>query len=247
MLGFGYYTPVLIIQIICLYHAYKNNNQQKWYWLIIFFPVGGCLIYAYDNFYSRNKLQSISEIAKNLVDSNRKIELLKREVMFNGSVTNKLNLGDAYMSVKSYADAVNMYETCLEGFRSDDPIIQMKLLSAHYQLANYKEVIGLGEKLSSDNDFKNSEERIALGWSYFFENDHSSAEVLFKDLNRTFTNYRHRVEFVKILLKLGKPEEAKELIAQLLMEFELHKGNERSSSRSLVKEAKELASQLEKV
>src|SRR4051812_13448934 len=98
MFGFGYYTPFLILQAFCLYHAYKNNNQQKWYWIIIFFPVVGCVIYLYDNFYSKHKLQSISEVAKNLVNSNRRIEQLERDVKFNDNVTNKVNLADAYMA-----------------------------------------------------------------------------------------------------------------------------------------------------
>ncbi|MFL5728659.1 MAG: CDC27 family protein [Cytophagaceae bacterium] len=247
MFGFGYYTPVLILQAFCLYHAYKNNNQQKWYWIILFFPLGGCLIYLYDNFYSRNKLKSFSEVAKNIVNSNRRIEQLEREVKFNDNVTNKINLADAYMTVDRYEEAVKLYESCLTGFRSDDPFVQMKLLSAYYQHKNYKKVIELGQKLSGYKDFKNSEQRIALAWAYYFENDHAKCLEVFKDCNRTFTNYKHRVEYSKALLQLNKPEEAEGVLASLLEEFELLKGYERSATRGLMREAKELTRQLEKI
>jgi hypothetical protein len=241
MFGFGYYTPVLILQAFCLYHAYKNNNQQKWYWIIIFFPVIGCVIYLYDNFYSRHQLKSVSEVAMNLVNSNRKIEQLERDVTFNDNVTNKSNLADAYMAVKRYEEAVKLYESCLTGFRADDPDMQMKLLSAYYQNKNYKGAIVLGQKLSGFKDFKNSEERIALGWAYYFENDHAKALEIFKDLDRPYTNYKHRIEYSKLLLQLSKPEEAERGLELLMKEFEMLKGHERSSNKGLMREAKDLA------
>jgi hypothetical protein len=241
---FGFYTPVLILQAFCLYHAYKNNNQQKWYWMIIFFPVGGCLIYLYDSFYNTNKLRNVSEVAKNLVNSNRRIELLERDVKINDSTINKLNLADAYMTINRLEEAVKIYESCLTGFRSEDPVIQMKLLSAYFSTSEYKKVIDLGEKLSNHKEFKNSEERIALGWAYFFLNNSSTAINIFNDLNIAFANYRHRVEYTKLLLRMEKREEAASVLNQLLEEFDLIKGHERSVNRSFAREAKELSKQL---
>jgi hypothetical protein len=221
--------------------------KQKWYWIIIFFPVVGCVIYLYDNFYSRNQLRSFSEAAKTLVNSNRRIEQLEKNVKFNDNVTNKLNLAQAYASIGRYEEAVKLYESCLKGFSSEDPVIQMNLLSACYQNKNYKRVIELGQKLSGYKDFTNSQERIALAWAYYYEGDQAKAIGVFNDLNRSYTNYKHRVEYTKLLIKLDKQEEAEDVLARLLEEFELIKGYERSSNRGLIREAKALVKQLEKI
>ncbi len=243
----GYYTPVLILQALCLYHAYKNNNQQKWYWLILFFPVFGCLIYLYENFYSKRLISNLSEGVKALGNSNHRVEQLERQVKFNDSYTNKVNLADAYMRVQRYEDAVNLYEKCLEGFMAEDPVLLMKLLSAYYQNGNYKKVIFIGEKLSSNKTFKNAEERIALAWSYFFDNQQSVAIDIFKDLDKSYTNFRHRIEYSKLLIKLDQHESAETILQVLMEEFDHMKPLERKVNKPLVSETKKLLRELDKV
>lgn len=243
----GYYTPVLILQTLCLYHAYKNNNQQKWYWLILFFPVFGCLIYLYENFYSKRLISNLSEGVKALGNSNHRVEQLERQVKFNDSLTNKVNLADAYMRVQRYVEAVNLYEKCLEGFMSEDPVLLMKLLSACYQNGDYKRVILIGEKLSSNKTFKNADERIALAWSYFFDNQQSLAIDVFKDLDKTYTNFRHRIEYSKFLIKLDQQESAEEKLQELMEEFDHMKPLERKVNKPLISETKKLLKELDKV
>ncbi len=243
----GYYTPVLILQALCLYHAYKNNNQQKWYWLILFFPVFGCLIYLYENFYSKRLISNLSEGVKALGNSNHRVEQLERQVKFNDSYTNKVNLADAYMRVQRYVEAVNLYEGCLEGFMAEDPVLLMKLLSAYYQNGDYKKVIFIGEKLSSNKTFKNAEERIALAWAYFFDNQQSVAIDIFNDLDKTYTNFRHRIEYSKLLIKLDQQESGELKLQVLMEEFDHMKPLERKVNKPLISETKKLLRELDKV
>ena len=92
-----FYTPILILQIFCLYHAYKSNSQQKWYWLIIFFPFFGSLLYLFDTFYTRGNIRSLTEGVKGMMNSNYRLEQLERELKFSDNVSNRVNLADAYI------------------------------------------------------------------------------------------------------------------------------------------------------
>ena len=47
---FRFYTPILILQVFCLYHAYKNKSENWWYFLILMFPLIGSLIYPLQAF-----------------------------------------------------------------------------------------------------------------------------------------------------------------------------------------------------
>ncbi|MCR6641605.1 MAG: hypothetical protein NVV82_22095 [Sporocytophaga sp.] len=243
----GYYTPILILQALCLYHAYKNNNQQKWYWLILFFPVFGCLIYLYENFYSKRLISNLSEGVKVLGNSNHRVEQLERQVKFNDSFSNKVNLADAYMSVRRYEDAVHLYEGCLQGFMAEDPTLLMKLLGAYYQKGDYKKVILIGEKLAFYKAFKNAEERIGLAWSYFFDNQQSLALDVFKDMDKTYTNFRHRVEYSKFLMKTDQQDTAETKLNELMEEFDHMKPLERKVNKPLISETKKLLKELDKV
>src|SRR6187402_50163 len=133
----GFYTPLLIIQALCLYHAYRNNAEQRWYWLIIFIPGIGCALYAYHHLYSRENVQTITQTVKEVVNSNYRIEQLEKALRFSENVTNKINLADAYMQVARYNDAAVLYKDSMQGFMADDPTVQMKLLHAYFLQQDY--------------------------------------------------------------------------------------------------------------
>ncbi|MFN7330866.1 MAG: hypothetical protein ACK5UP_15310, partial [Bacteroidota bacterium] len=128
-----FYTPVLILQAVTLYLAYRNNAEQRWYWFIIFFPGLGSILYLFDQYYSRKNLNSLTETIKEVVNSNHKTEQLEKALRFSDNTKNKLNLADAYMEIGRYADAINLYQSTLTGFMEDDPGVRMKLLDAQFR------------------------------------------------------------------------------------------------------------------
>ena len=60
----GLFTPILLLQAFCVYHAYRNNVEQRWYWLILFLPLFGCIIYLVQNFNSASTIKSLEENVK---------------------------------------------------------------------------------------------------------------------------------------------------------------------------------------
>src|SRR5688572_7886882 len=128
----GLYTPLLILQAFCVYHAYKNNVEQRWYWLIIFFPLVGCLIYLYHNFYNQSTVQTISQGVKGVVNSNYRVEQLEKALRFNDNVANKVNLADAYAKLGRFEEAIELYTDCLSGFMAEDPELRMKVVHAAF-------------------------------------------------------------------------------------------------------------------
>ena len=64
----GLYTPVFLLQAFCVYHAYRNNVEQRWYWLILFFPLFGCIIYLVQNFNTASTIKSLGGKCKGCGD-----------------------------------------------------------------------------------------------------------------------------------------------------------------------------------
>jgi hypothetical protein len=237
---FGYlYTPLFILQAFCVYHAYRYHAEQRWYWFILFFPGIGCAFYLYHHFYNRRSLQSITEGLKVVVNSNYKIEQLEKAVKFNDNVANKLNLADAYIQVGRYKEAIALYQSCLQGFMADDPALLMKLLQASYLDKDYERAITYGQSLEHDKRFKDAEERISYAWAFYFQGDVTTADRVFKEMDKTFTNYRHRLEYCKFLLLTGEDQSFAEKSDEMLEEFE-HMRGERRLYRRIISELKEL-------
>lgn len=237
----GYYSPLLILQAFCVYHAYKNNAEQRWYWLIMFLPGIGCAIYLYQNFYSSKNIQNLEQGLKQVVNSNYKIEQLEKSLRFVDNYANKINLADAYMDHGRFKDAVDLYQSCLNSFMADDVDLQMKLLKAHFYNHDFVAAIQLGQKLEKEKNFKNAEARVYYAWAHFYNTNISTAEDIFTDLNKSFTNYRHRLEYCRFLKEVKKHKELTELVKTLLEEFEHMKGPERKLHRSIVNDVKDIA------
>ena len=237
---YGLFTPVLLLQAFCVYHAYKNNSEQRWFWLIIFFPLIGSIIYMVHHFNNVGNVQTIQENIKEVVITNYRVQQLEKAVRFSDSIQNKVNLADAYTEMGRYQDAGSLYSDCLQGFMSEDTPIRMKLLSVHYMNGDYDAAVALGEKLHSEKAFKNSFERVYFAWSLYNRGNVYEAEAVFSDLNRSYTNYYQRLEFCKFLIKTEKSEAAKEMLAELFEEFDQMQTSERRLKKHILREARDL-------
>lgn len=234
--------PLFILQAFCVYHAYRNNVEQRWYWFIIFFPGLGCALYLYHNFYNRSNIQKITESVKVVVNTNYRIEQLEKAVRFSDNVTNKMNLADAYVLERRYADAITLYEDCLTGYMADDPVIRMKILNAFYLHGDFTSAVNIGTALETEKQFKNAEQRIDFAWSLHRLGKTDIANSTFQDMNRSYTNYRHRVEFCKFLGELDRQDERKEILIEMVQELDHMKGPERRLYKDVIREIRELES-----
>ncbi len=232
---FGFYAPILVLHAVCLYHAYRNNAEQRWYWLILFLPLIGCILYIVHQFGNRN-LEAIADGVGGVVNSSHRIQQLEKEVNHADSVTNKMNLADAYLAAGRTDQAILLYEQCAEGFMHDDPELRMKLLNAYFLKGDYSTAIRFGEMLENEKSFKNAEEKAALAWSYYHSGDEARAETIFESLDRPFTNYQHRLEYCRFLKKSNKKETLISRLTEILHEFEGMKGQERSNFNALLGE-----------
>lgn len=237
---FGFYTPVLVFQGICVYHAYRNNADSRWYWFILLFPVVGCFFYLYHHFYNRKTVAGIEETVNRIVNSNYRIEQLEKAFKFSDNHTNRINLADAYLEIGRFQDAIDLYKGSLVGFMADDPGVHIKLLQANFFNHNYDEVIRLSNLLANEKSFQQSEQKIAHAWALHFVGKSENAEQVFMSMDKSFTNYAHRMEYCKFLKAMGRTLDMQAKCQELMEELELMKGPERKLYRSYKAEMENL-------
>lgn len=214
-----FFPLVIILQAFCIYHAYKNNSEQKWYWFIIVFPIIGCIIYLYHHFYNRQNIAKVSEEFKNVVNTNYHIEKLEKELAHCASINNKTLLAKKYIEVARYPEAVSLYESCLNSVYRDDPDILGGLLGAYYLNREYEMVIVIGEKLIGNREFNESEEKTALAWAFYELNDLDSAQATFSEMNKRYSHYNQRLEYSKFLAKTDQKEMAFSILDEVMLEY----------------------------
>ncbi|MEM9888597.1 MAG: hypothetical protein AAF849_22060 [Bacteroidota bacterium] len=228
-----FYSPILLLQIFCLYHAYNNKAEQRWYWFILIFPFFGCLIYLYHHFYSRENMDAISEGIQQGINQNYKLEKLEKELNFTDTVSNKTKLAAEYSSKRQYERAILLYQSCLNGLYENDPAILKKLVYNLYLNNQYKEAIQYGERIQEDKAFRQSRERLALAWSYVHNGQIEQAEQHFREMDIRFSNYEQRLDYAKFLHAHERSKEAKQLIQSLLKEIDAMDRNEKRSKKRI--------------
>ena len=123
---------------------------------------------------------------------------------------------------------------------SEDPGIQMKLLYAHFMNGNYAEAIAIGDRLEGERYFKDSEERVVYAWALYRAGKSDASEKVFQSMNKSFTNYFHRLEYCKFLLDLKKQTAAQENLRKLMDEFDQMQSSERNLKRGMLRQVKDL-------
>ncbi len=224
---FRLFPIILILEVFCLYHAYKNRADQKWFWFIIIFPLIGCIFYLYHHFYSKENINIVTESVKGAVNKNYEVEKLEKELQFANTIQNKTNLADKYAADGRTAEAIELYQSCLEGFNSNDTGIKMSLLGCYASIGEYEKACEIGDTLTSEKIFSKSWSRIGYAWSLYHVGRIKDAEANFKATDSRYSNYPHRLEFAKFLVLIQKKEEAIKLLDKMIEEFNTMNSSER--------------------
>jgi len=241
---FRYFTPLLILQIFCIYHVYKNKKEYWWIWVILIFPLIGSIIYLYKEFYSKKNVENITEGLKSAINTNYTVSKLEKKLEFSDTVENKIKVADEYVDKGLYENAFELYHSCLKGIFSNDQDLLRKLTKTSYLKEDYDSAITFGICIKRDREFNKSEEKIALAWSYHHTGNQSKARELFSEMDIQFVNYKNRIEFIKFLIEIADSKRAQEISNIILSEINSMDGAERKSKRSVTSEVNDLITKL---
>src|SRR5262245_61109840 len=133
---------VFIIQACFAYHALKTGRPYWWVFIIMGFPVMGCLIYYFVEVWpnTRESTRAARAVQKAVDGLSRSMEPdkeLKRriaELELNPSIDNKLSLAAECTASQLPGEAAKIYRSCLVGPYAMDPHI--KLLLAQAEIAS---------------------------------------------------------------------------------------------------------------
>ncbi len=208
------------LYVFCLYHAYKNGAEQKWYFIIIFFPLIGSIIYLYTHFYSKENVSAIAEGVVSSVNKNHNINKLEKALEFSPSITNKANLADEYVRLERFDDAEALYLSCLEGFNKNDISVNQKLMTCYFLQGDYAKAVSIGKSIENNRDFKKSIHRVTYAQALNKSNQLEEAENHFKEMNSRYSNYPHRMAYIQFLQFHNRHSEANEIIERIEIEWQ---------------------------
>jgi hypothetical protein len=212
---------VVVIQFCFAFHVFKTGRPYWWIFIIMGFPVMGCIIYYFvEVFPGSREHRQANRAVRNLVKVLAPDADLKKraeELEICGSVDNKISLAAECMNHQMHTEAIKLYESCLNGAWSADGAILFGLAKASIEAGDWDKAASAVARLKTDapkarpTEVRLLEARVLEGRS---END--AALAIYRDLVPAFVGLEARYRYGDLLQRLGKHEAALEMFNEVV-------------------------------
>jgi hypothetical protein len=131
----------IMLQLAVLYHALKTGRPYYWFFIIMAFPVFGCLIYFLVEVMpgsrsERNLKKFGNDIAK-AINPDRDMKRHAEELAICGSTENKLKLAAECVERGMFDEAIQLYDSAREGQYVHAPDLLYGLSRARFFNGDY--------------------------------------------------------------------------------------------------------------
>ena len=235
---------VVVVQICFAYHALKTGRPYWWLFVIMGFPVMGCLLYYFIEVFpssreSRSAQKAARAIARAL-DPDKGLRARVAELEACGSVENRMLLARECMEQGMHADAASLYRSCLTGIHETDPDIRYGLAAALVFDGRHEEALATAQRLRASHPaFRTSE--VGLVIARALEGAHRLEEALsqYGVLAETYPGEEGRWRYGALLRRLGRANDAHEVFRRMLRNAERQPSHYRDAQKSWLDLARE--------
>ncbi len=132
----AYPIPTLLelaAKVACIVHVLRSGRNISWILLILFFPIGGPIIYFVmeiwpDLRHGRGGIGLNVRLPKN---PEKEIKRLTEELEFTNTVQKRVQLAHAYAAAGRHPEAIETVSACLRGVFKDDAVLTFELAKLH--------------------------------------------------------------------------------------------------------------------
>lgn len=224
----------LLIQVCFAYHALKTGRPYWWLFVIMAFPVIGCVLYYFVEVFpssreSRSAEKAVRAIAK-AFDPDKGLRARVADLEACGSVENRVLLARECIEQKMPAEAAALYRSCLVGVHADDADIRFGLAGALLLNGEHAEALAVARKLRASHPaHRPADVGLVLARSLEGTNRLEDALAEYKLLAETYPGEEGRWRYGALLTRLGRPAEAQEVFRRMLRNAERLPGHYREA------------------
>lgn len=216
---------IVALQAYCVWHAYRNGNQQ-WVWVIIIAPGAGCGAYALAHvvpeLFGSWGIRRTTRRVLELVDPKREQRALSANLERADTVENRSALGAEALRLKDFDQALALYQSCLTGMYATAPDFLLGVARAHFgrnDLAACKETMDL--LIEKNPEFRSPDGHLMYARTLAGLGQIDPAISEFDALHETYPGEEARFVYAEYLLNLGRTERARELFEAIVQRARL--------------------------
>ncbi|RYD72892.1 MAG: hypothetical protein EOP55_18050, partial [Sphingobacteriales bacterium] len=180
-----FYFIGIAVQILCIVHVLKTRRRE-WIYILLFLPLAGAVVYFIMELWPEINR---GEFGKNLTRvflPHQKIREMQRKLKVSDTITNKLNLADAYAEQKQYGQAIELVEACLKDPYINQSAVTLQLGRLLFGAQRYTEALHCLEqsKAVSNGKFTRSEDELLYTRALDYNGQLNTAEEEYKRIIR---------------------------------------------------------------
>jgi hypothetical protein len=204
----------ILLQLCVVYHAMKTGRPYYWIFIIMAFPVMGCLIYflveVLPGSRSERGLKKIGRDIAKAVNPDRDMKRRAEELAICGSVENKLKLAEELVERGMFDEAINLFESAREGQYYYAPDLLYGLSRARFFNGDYLDARKLlGELQEHAPRYYSQEVALMSARAAAKFGDRSTARGEMESLLDTFVGLEARYRYAELLYEDGQAARAK--------------------------------------
>ena len=222
----GYLTsPIglisLALLVLCVVHAIRTGNIFPWIYVIVFLPSVGPLIYFFmvivPGLMRSRGVHRIGSGVARAVDPNKDYREAVRAADVVGSIDSKRALAEHYVQRGRTDEAIELYQSMLQGQFKDDPMLLLGLARAQFQKGDGAGAQATLDALqATDPKFVSEEAHMIYARALELQGRDADAANEYEKLARYASGEEALARYAMILDKLGRRDEARAIYAQIV-------------------------------
>jgi hypothetical protein len=190
----------LIVALFFAIHAVRERREMYWLFVLFSFPLLGSLVYFVAVYLPQSRLEHSAYRAgralQGALDPGRDVRDARRAFELTPTAHNQMRLASVLLDAGQAAQAVEQYETCLQGPFARDP--ELRLGAAQARLANGDAagaLILLQPLMQEQPNFRPEQTGLLLGRVYAETGRQREAGAQLDAMAERFGSLEARVEF----------------------------------------------------
>jgi hypothetical protein len=203
----------VVIQACFIYHVFKSGRPMFWAWIILGFPVVGCIAYYFVEVFpgsreDRSARKAARDIA-NALAPDRSLQQRIAEVETCGSVDNRLALADECAARSMHDEAIRLYRSCLSGAYDRDPRVLLSLARAELESDGLQDAAATLDRLHAvAPGHKSAEVKLLRARLLDGRGETDAALAAYRALVPGYVGFEARCRYAMLLERLGHRNQA---------------------------------------
>jgi hypothetical protein len=209
----------VVVQVLFVVHAYRSGAPRYWVFVILAFPVVGCLAYVALEVFPRSReataaRRAVQRVARAL-DPDKGLREKVAELERCGSVDNRMALAEECLAAGMPADAATLYRSCLAGAYENDPHLRFGLARALVEQGAWEDAAAVVDRLRADHPcHRPNEARLIHARVLEGRGETAAALDEYRELAPAYVGLEARCRYGLLLERTGRADEARAVFGE---------------------------------